>query len=204
MRYLLLSSLLLILCCAPRLYQDLSPADTDAACLEKLRPRFTSVLYNTSVDVMGKHLSGLLLFKTMPDSSERVIFSNEMGLKFFDFEYTTDTCRVMSVISQLDRPAVLNQLKEDIGYLLMHRRNTGRAKVFTRGGERYYSFPEGETTTYYITDEACSRVSRIENCTDRKKKVVVNLTGTRNGIADSAYIAHQFFDFTISLKQLER
>ena len=38
-------------------------------------------------NVVGNHLSGLLLIKKMPDSSTRMVFSNEMGLGFFDFEF---------------------------------------------------------------------------------------------------------------------
>ncbi|MBK7307905.1 MAG: hypothetical protein IPI88_13305 [Chitinophagaceae bacterium] len=50
--------------------------------LQKFKPAFTVALYNTTVDVMGNHFSGLLLIKKMPDSSTRMVFSNEMGLGF--------------------------------------------------------------------------------------------------------------------------
>src|SRR5690349_10497852 len=88
MRCLLLNSIvcLLLAGCASS-YQDLKPVQADPACLAKFKPVFKSTWYNASIDVVGKHLSGLLLFKTMADSTMRVVFTNEVGITFFDFEF---------------------------------------------------------------------------------------------------------------------
>src|SRR5258706_1999072 len=77
---------LCLLSCASS-YHDLQPVQGNASCLKKFRPVFHADWYNASVDVIGKHLSGLLLFKMMPDSSTRVVFTNEVGVTFFDFEF---------------------------------------------------------------------------------------------------------------------
>jgi hypothetical protein len=60
---------------------------SDESCIQKFKPDFRQVVYRTSADVVGKHLSGLLVFKFMPDSSTRVVFSNEMGFSLFDFGF---------------------------------------------------------------------------------------------------------------------
>ena len=52
-----------------------------------MQPKFSTTLYRTQIDVVGKHLSGLLFFKKLPDESFRVVFTNEMGLNFFDFHF---------------------------------------------------------------------------------------------------------------------
>jgi hypothetical protein len=88
MPYLLLSSLLfLLLACSPA-YKQMQVAAGDINTIKKFKPNFTVALYNTQVDVVGNHLSGLLIIKKMPDSSTRLVFSNEMGFKFFDFEFS--------------------------------------------------------------------------------------------------------------------
>src|SRR3954470_17408758 len=85
--YLLLSSGFLFFAgCAPS-WKQMKPATSDVSILQKFKPNFTVALYNTKVDVVGNHLSGLLLIKKMPDSTTRMVFSNEMGYKFFDFEF---------------------------------------------------------------------------------------------------------------------
>ena len=85
--YLILSSCLtfgILLSCSPS-YKQMQSAEADVNVLQKFKPNFTVALYNTTVDVVGNHLSGLLLIKKMPDSSTRMVFSNEMGFGFFEF-----------------------------------------------------------------------------------------------------------------------
>lgn len=83
MRYLLLSNCLFILMGCSSAYKYLRATTGDVNSLQKFKPSFSVALYNTQVDVMGNHLSGLLLIKKMPDSSVRMVFSNEIGFKFF-------------------------------------------------------------------------------------------------------------------------
>ena len=88
MRYLLLSSCLFFFPACSSVYRGVKKGNTDPGCLLQFKPVFTKALYSTTVDVVGKHLSGLLLVKAMPDSSTRLVFSNEMGFKYFDFEFS--------------------------------------------------------------------------------------------------------------------
>ena len=87
MRFLLLSSCFLFLAGCSSVYKNLQPATGDVNAIRKFKPDFKVALYNTEVNVTSHHLSGLLLVKTLPDSSIRMVFTNEMGFKFFDFEF---------------------------------------------------------------------------------------------------------------------
>ena len=86
MRYLLLSSFCLFIMagCSP-VYKNLEPATGNINNLEKFRPDFSHALYKAEIDVTTHHLSGLLLIKTLPDSSIRMVFSNEIGVQVFRF-----------------------------------------------------------------------------------------------------------------------
>lgn len=207
MRNLWLNSFLLLLlaaCASKPGPPAVQPAPVQSSCLQQLKPQFSSVLYNTHVNVVGKHLSGLLLFKTMPDSSTRVVLTNEMGVKFFDFAYTRSGFKVIYCISQLNKQVVITQLRKDIALILMEGIDLKQVKVTNTDNEFYHAFRSGSETTYYITDAACTQLKRIETAADKKKKVTVNLTAYQNGLPDSVYIAHQIFEFNISLKQLAR
>lgn len=208
MRNLLLNSLvgLLLLGCskaaAPVHFQKALP---DAKiCIADLKPKFTSVLYNTKVDVVGKHLSGLLLFKQMPDSTTRVVFSSEMGVNFFDFEYSAKGFKVISCMQQLNKKLVIRQLKKDIGLLFMYNCNLAEVQTFSTEEELNFTFVNGNEETYYISDLQCSNIKRIENVVDNHKKVIINMYGNKGLMPDSVMLAHQNFEFTISLKQIIR
>src|ERR1700750_1042543 len=108
MHCLLLSSVCVWISSCHSTYGLMHKVDAHADCLDAFRPRFSKALYNTQVNVTGKHMSGLLLLKIMPDSSTRIVFSNEMGFKYFDFAFAADgTFKVYYVLPAMDKKPVL-------------------------------------------------------------------------------------------------
>jgi hypothetical protein len=204
MRILLLISIFLIAGCKSSEYLMLEKTTANSSCLDKFRPEITTILYNTHINVVGNHLSGLLLFKKMPDSTTRVLFSNEMGVKFFDFEFTKDNFHVIYCMKKLNKKAVIGELKKDIGLLIFHNMDTSKADVMKNGNELYFGFKSGKERNYYITTSDCTDLIKIENAAKGKKKVVLALTDYKAGLPDSVYISHEKFEFNISLKQIER
>ena len=208
MRNLLLNSILCVMLmgcsktASPYMYLQKAPDAKN--CIQDLKPKYSSVLYDTKVDVIGKHLSGLLLFKLMPDSSTRVVFSSEMGVGFFDFEYSDKGFKVHSCMKELNKKIVIKQLKKDIGLLFMYNCNPDDAKTFTGNDELHFGFIKLKEQTYYITDPLCTSIKRVEYATDNHKKVIVNMYGNKGVLPDSALLVHQNYNFTISLKQIIR
>ena len=204
MRYLLFISLVFLSACASQ-YKGLETASGDINCIQKFKPVFTSALYNTQVNVIGKHLSGLLLIKTMPDSSIRMVFSNEMGFKFFDFEFGVDGgFKVYSIIKQMDKKAVVNTLRKDFELVMMRQLNHSDAAIKKDGDLYYYSFHDGKEINYYITTADCKDLVRIEKASKRKTKVQVIMQNYAAGVPDTVGITHKNFNFNIGLKRLER
>src|SRR4051812_29173091 len=120
MRCLLLSSSIFILLGCSSAYRHLRPTAGDPGILFKFKPLFSVAMYKTSVDAVGNHLSGVLLIKRMPDSSMRLVFSNEIGFKFFDFEFSkTGAFKVFSIIKEIDRKPVIKTLRKDFVLVMM-------------------------------------------------------------------------------------
>ena len=204
MRCLLFTSIVFLSACASQ-YKNLQNARGDISCIQKFKPDFVSALYNTQVNVIGKHLSGLLLFKTMPDSIIRMVFSNEMGFKFFDFGFAADgRFTVFAIIKQLNKKAVIRTLRKDFGLVIMHHLDTANGLVKKEGDLTYYTFPLGKEFNYYITRVGCSELVRVENASKRKIKVQVTMQNYVGGIPDTISITHKNFNLNIGLKRLER
>ncbi|MET0241822.1 MAG: hypothetical protein ABW174_00050 [Flavitalea sp.] len=177
----------------------------EPACFLKFRPEFGSTLYNTQVNVVGRHLSGLLLFKSMPDSSMRIVFTSEMGAKFFDFEFAKNgDFKVQQVMSQLNKKAVIKTLRSDFELLLMRNIDLAKMVIKKDSAGTWYGFPDLKETYYYITDASCSKLIRIENAMKRKPKVQMELFNYHNGVPDSIGISHRNFNFEIGLKYIQR
>src|SRR5688500_11320827 len=114
-RYLLFSVSCIFCCSCASDYRYMEAVETNKDCISKLAPiQFNTAWYHASVDVVGKHISGLLLIKNMPDSSYRVVFTNEGGVTFFDFGFTpAGSFKVYNIIKQLDKKPVIQTLRKD-------------------------------------------------------------------------------------------
>ena len=186
-------------------YKQMQTAAGDVNRLQKFKPAFSVALYNTHVDVMGNHLSGLLLIKKMPDSTVRMVFSNEIGFKFFDFEFSPDGAfKVYSVIKQMNKRSVLKTLRKDFELILMDRLDSSEVSVRINNGLIYYVFPKSKGYYYYITDSTGDKLIRMERASKKKTVVEAIMENYINGIPDSIGISHKTFNFTIGLKRIER
>ena len=209
--YLILSSsLFFLLSCAPA-HKAMQAARADVSVIQKFKPAFTVALYSTTVNVVGNHLSGLLLIKKMPDSSTRMVFSNEMGLTFFDFEFTPEgNFKVYSIIKKMDKKSVIKTLRHDFELILMNTLVNSTASVRTEnsqspvGNQRYFIFPQTKGYNYYITNPEATELIRMERASSKKTIVEAVMMNYSNGVPDSIGISHKTFEFNIGLKKIER
>lgn len=201
-RYLFFSSIVLLTIGCTSQFKDLTRTDAPDCSVSKFKPNIDYSLYTASVDVLHKHLSGLLVLKTMPDSSTRAVFQSEMGLTFFDFEWAEDgSFRKVNALKKMDKKVIITALRKDFELLLMNNLDTTQAITFTDGDQLYTRFPDDAEFVYVVTDSTCSTLTRMERASSRKAKVDVYLTNTQ-GVPDSVFIDHKQFKFTIALKRI--
>ncbi|WP_123891683.1 hypothetical protein [Chitinophaga costaii] len=195
---------LLLLGACRTAYKSLQPATGDAACIQQFAPHFTNNLYSTQVNVLSHHLSGLLFCKQMPDSSVRMVFANEMGFKFFDFEYTAQGTFIKHYLfHKMDKPAVVKTLQQDFELVLL-RPDLRQAQVLTDGKYQYVAIPSEKGRRYFITDKDCRQLVRIEKSSARKAVVIVKMWHYQNGTPDSISIHHTQFKFNIALQKTQQ
>lgn len=205
MRYLLLSSCLIVLVGCASAYKNLQPATGNITNLQKFKPAFTVDLYNTQVDVTGNHLSGILLIKKMPDSSMRLVFSNEIGFKFFDFEFAKNgDFKVYSIIDKMNKKPVIKTLRKDFELIMMENLDEGKMKIQKNDSLLYYTFRQSKGYYHYITNLSGNTLVRMERANKRNPVVEAIMHNYVNGVPDTIGITHNNFDFTIGLKKIKR
>jgi hypothetical protein len=205
MRYLLFISGMVVLLGCTSLYSKLQKTTTDNSCLQKFKPHFTSALYRANIDIVGNHLSGLLIIKKMPDSSTRIVFSNEMGFTFFDFEFPAGGKFVVhNVIKQMNKKPVLKTLRKDFELVLMENMENKNPYTLKDSNFLYIAFPQTNGFYYYITDLNCTALIKMQRASKRKVVVEAVMNNYLNGMPDSIDISHKKFNFDIGLKMIER
>lgn len=201
MRCLVLSSLLLLL----NGLLIAQPVSND----RKGFPAFESIKYQASIDVIGKHLSGILVFKQQEDKSIRTVFVNEMGVTFFDITFFDDSYIFNSIMESMDKKAVKISLAKDLGMILMrgiykNEKNIGSQYIPGSLSEKEIVLKlKRKGTVHYHVKETGSAFPLIENYGKKKKVITVTQTyTTENSMPDSIFVQHHTVNFTISLKQL--
>ncbi len=176
--------------------------------------QFESIKFRAAVDVIGKHLSGILVFKQDTiNHSIRTVFVNEMGVTFFDLTFFDDRYVFNTVLESMNKKAVKISLAKDIGMILMR----GIFKKPDIVGSRFVATVDCKDrfilslkrkgTVHYPCRPGTAAIEQIENFGRRKKVVTVsgfydkNQIG-RNTLPDSIFVQHHTVNFTISLKQL--
>ena len=205
---LLLSIAAFIFFCTPATarksqYSHLRPVAGDVNCIRNFTPRFSNTLYSASVDVTTHHFSGILFFKLMPDSSTRVVFTNEMGVKFFDFAFTKNNEFIQYyAMAKLDKKVIVKALHNDLELVIL-RQDLSKAALLTDSVYNYTAIPTKKGNNYYITDH-CAKLIRVEKSSKTKPVVEVQMLNYNAGVPDSISIEHKNFKFNISLKKVEK
>jgi hypothetical protein len=231
MRFLRLSSLLFLsvfVACASQ--REVWPQYKGNLSAMRFKPEYERELYRCVVDgrfLFKKfHLSGLLLFKELEDGT-RVVFQNEMGITFFDFQWDkNDSFKVNQIIEQLDRPAVIKTLEKDFNLLLMkrldessefttqkprspicgHLMNDSMRQVLkgpTDDVHLLHRFKLNDGHAVYI--EKSARLMWIGNIGKNEKAVnLITLKGQDkvNGLPDKVLIEHFRANFSIQLTKI--
>ena len=178
------------------------PSWATEECSTPKPPTFETLRYRASIDVLDKHLSGILIFKTLEDSSVRVVMINEMGATFFDVSFTQGDYTFNSIMESLDKKAVKLTLAKDLGMVL----NKG---IFKQG--KYTRMPNGafevklkrKGSVQYHLGNACDQFIRIENFGRRKKVVSIENKFIDGEFSPSSiFVQHHTVHFTIQLTRI--
>lgn len=130
-----------------------------------------SVVFNTSIDLYKNHFTGLTVLKQFTDSSYRVVFITEMGLKIFDLEILPKTYIVHFVPDWLNKRIFLNTLANDFGLLV--RDNFSNSMVLQRYSRTAFTYKPANLNTIYIVED--NYVEEIYQYKGSSKKLRVEL-----------------------------
>jgi hypothetical protein len=212
MRYLLYVSCFLgftAVSCAPKMKPLKADYVTAAIDVDMHTGSIDKLLYQCTVNgktPLGKkfNLSGILFLKQLPDNSTRVVFQNQMGMTYFDFEWTKNQeFRVIAIISQMDNAALIKTLQKDFEILLLLHYDPERAVAFgAKFDQKVLRAPLEKGWIDYIFSDG--QLSRIQNADEKRVVVDMQLKGVSNNspFAASLEINHLRANFKIDLQKI--
>lgn len=212
MKNLLLSSVLLLFVCACKLghYNKLIPIkEADANDFTSvLRDHSEAFLFKTDMTVYGRSFGGLLVAKQMQPHDYRVIFTTELGMKLFDFEFTDTAFTLHYCVPQFNRPALLKIIQRDIQILLMSYPSSTPLEYYTDAGHSYQVMKVPGTdhfSSYYFLENSSKHLAKIEYARKNIKKTTFVLGSySDEGIPEHIAIQHHDLKLKIVLRHLKK
>jgi len=214
MRNLLLSSFLAIAlsACTFGHYRRLKPITTPVAADHVSPPKpifgdnFNSFLFKTNITVYGKAFSGLLVTKQMAPQDYRVIFTTELGMKIFDFEFKDTSFTLHYCVPQFNRPKLLKTIQQDVETLLMNGLQNQHFDYYHDPANLYTvaKLHTGGFYNYYFTERESGHLAKIEHSKKRVKKTIFTLSDYSNSFPNHVLIKHCDIKLTIELNLLKK
>lgn len=205
MNCLRLSSLLLLAFCSCTPYRNLPEFKSDSKCLSLLTPSDETLLYHTQIDFYKKHFSGLLLLKTI-EGKRRAVFTNEMGITFFDFEFAKNRYfKVIKIANELNHKPIISTLRRDISMLLLYFPENSCCTFLDNDSLIVMKEKsEANRSNCYIAAKDCSRLVGIEHYKLGRKKIEADFFDSGEMRADSIAIDHHGIKLCMYFKRIER
>ncbi len=124
---------------------------------------FDKALFKTSLDISKNHLTGLMFFKQTSDSSFRIIFTNEMGMKFFDLEFVKEKFIIQYCFPSLSRKSLMKIFEADFRLLLSEKISGERIVILNNENPEYkeYKVKTGYGKYLFAIDGPTRKITRI-------------------------------------------
>jgi hypothetical protein len=146
-----------------------------------------------------------VLIKNMPDSSQRVVFTSEAGMTFFDFGFKRpEKFTVHVIINKLNRKPVIETLQKDFELMLGGPFVQDGLHSWRTPEEIFFGVTQKKETSYFITDKDCGSLRRLERGTKRKRKISIQIKGAGYPLPDTLDITHYSFPLQIRLTRLQK
>jgi hypothetical protein len=211
MRNLLLSSCILLLFCACKLghYNRLiSVSDKTDDFKSVFDDHFHSFLFKTNLSIYHKDFSGLLVTKQMQPGDYRVIFTTELGMKLFDFEFKDTAFILHYCVPQFNRPALLKIIQQDMQLLLVPYPPSASLSRYKDSQNKYdiCKVTQGAVySNYYFREKSSKHLVKIEHAKRNVKKTTFVLDQySEEDVPGHLLIQHHDIHLKITLTLLKK
>ncbi len=149
--FLLLSSFLFSSCA----YNKLAAPSKRLALLNQeiinpVIPKDGAIKYKTSIDVLNKHFTGLIVLKQTNRDTKHLVFVTELGMRMFDFEIKGDSMKPVFVFDALNKPKLVSALVRNFRSILLIEWFNNTAWILEKQGKEYLHLTRG--TPPFIRD----------------------------------------------------
>ncbi len=156
-------------------------------------------VYKTRISVYDNDFGGLLIIKKVDNKQHRVVFTTEMGNKIFDFSFYTDDFKVNYILDDLNKPLLINILKQDFKVLI--KEDISILNAYKTSNTHIYKTTINNKEHYYFVQDAI--LNKVVRANNGKEKVRFLFSEISDTIAKHIEIKHNNIQLQINLKSIK-
>lgn len=178
---------------------------TKTVCTDPVYPLLSTgyrqALYQASVDVFDKHVSGLFLFKYDSVANEHhIVLLSEVGLSLMEMSYRNGKFTLVDCKSFIEKKQVIKTLQQD--FLLLLRPLTKDSYICYSGAEGKKALKyTGKQNAWYLFADG-KNVDAVSARRSLVFPVSVNASGYDQHVPQSITISHKRIKLNIELQLL--
>ena len=181
---------------------------TDYNQILVLKSDFKKVIYRTSIDVYKKHFSGIMLIKKIEaDSSYRIVFLSELGMKIFDFEFNNnlpERFKIHYILKPINKKLLINTLRKDFELFLKIYPQKLNKESFVSGKNIIEKIKNNGLYNYYLFNTDSNYVTSITQKTWLFKKLLIKNNGFSMASPNNVKFEHKGINLKISLFKINK
>lgn len=194
--------------CSPKYLRDFTKVEnTEIKSLNVIPNNFTKAVYKTTLKVMGRELTGILLIKKTTDNEFRFVFMSEIGLKYFDLGITSPgknpTNKTYYIMSALKRGEFESVLFDNFNKLISKIEINSEYISYSNPNNKNWVFRENTTKqkiTYYTINKT---VENIYWKSPLSGKSSISISEYAESIPQNIEISNKKYGVKIICKQIE-
>ncbi len=154
-------------------------------------------IYRARLKIYDKEFSGLIIIKTGSET-HRIVFINEVGMKFFDIELLKNTYKVHNIFEPLNKKMFVKLLVSDFSFILMNNLQNPFKIAKVKEPEITAVKPGKIKEIYFLNRNTLLPESAMKYSVIRKK-VFLSYQNYKNDVPGIINLRHKGIKFEIKL-----
>ncbi len=161
-------------------------------------------LFQSSIDIFRNNYSGLLFIKPL-ETSHRILFITEMGIKIFDMEiFRNENLKVHYCLDAMNRKSVTNTLGKDLSLMIFNLSENDKLKMMKEKGtgKTVIRARDHNGTRYCYINDKTGKVEELISTGALTNKLNIKFYSESGLEPDSINLSHYNLKLNIHLVKL--
>lgn len=189
--------------CASRMPQSQANLALARTSPTVLASNYKSTTYKGSIDIFGKHISGLFFFKKTKDDDYRFVLMSEIGLSLMSFRITKDSTQLTDCQEFINKPGFTSMIGADMANLLISPSDISDVKNNQRSSYIQTKFRTADKKYRLLTDTINHQLTDLKIKSGMLSKTRYHLSYDTMALPSQITITHGLMPMKIKLNRLK-